>query len=341
MSALLAVTVAVLLRDFACPGCIVEAPENIEAPAALVVALHGDEGSPAKVVSVWAPVARELGFALFVPRCPRSEGCQGSWWRWDGSPKWLLERMDEIGRRFPVDERRRYLTGWSGGASYASLHVAELSGAFAAFSLAGGGIASESLACFVGAGSGCAPVHLLRGELNPHAALAERTRRYLEACGHEVHLVSLPATDHAGEWRRYSRDAKTIAAWLLSHPMSCPTPEPAGDGPAPSPSSAPPETRPVTRASPERPPVPPAGERVVVARGCACATAAGAGPWTETNRALFALALGGCLARRRRRPGGTSKRIAYAPTWRLSTCPSISKDASRLSLGAAVGSGER
>jgi predicted esterase len=267
MSTIFAVTLAVLLRDFPCPGCIVEIPDGTDAPAApaaLIVALHGDEGNPAKVAGVWAPVARKVGFVLFAPRCPKNEGCPGSWWRWDGSPRWLTNQVAEIGQRVSIDPRRRYLTGWSGGASYLSLHIPELVETFAAFSLAGGGIADQSMPCAPGAGGACAPIHLLSGELNPHAALAARTRGYLEKCGHDIELLTLQATDHAGEWRRYARDAEPIARWLLSHPMGCappsPTHAPAPPTPAPDPAGA----------APARPVGVPSGPPPTRARGCAC-----------------------------------------------------------------------
>ncbi len=227
MSAAVLAVVAVLLRDTPCAGCLLEVPSGLPSPAPLVVALHGDEGSPAKVAGAWSTVARELGVVLFAPRCPKSEGCQGSWWRWDGSTRWLDEQVAALGAHAAIDPERRYLTAWSGGASYASLHVPELAKTFAAFSFAGGGIASPGTACLTGAGGGCAPVHVLAGDRNPHFSLTERTKDALAACGHDVRWVLLEGTDHAGEWKAYARRTREIGEWLIAARRDCsPEPEP-------------------------------------------------------------------------------------------------------------------
>jgi hypothetical protein len=263
--------IAALLRDVPCDGCLLEVPSELASPAPLVVALHGDEGSPAKVAGLWAPIARELGFVMLAPRCPKSEGCDGSWWRWDGAAAWLVKQAEAVGARVELDPGRRYLTGWSGGASYASVHVAELSPAFAAFSLAGGGIATESTPCLAGAGGSCAPVHVIAGELNPHFLMTERTKNALEMCGHNVEFVHLAATDHAGEWRAYVRDARSIAKWLLERKAGCASRAPSDPIPAPSGSAIPSARVEPAPAPSVTPPAPPSARPP---QGCACDLAA-------------------------------------------------------------------
>src|SRR5688500_9495387 len=90
-------------------GCIVV--RGGDGPRRLVVVLHGDEGSPIKVAGAWREAAKKHGLVVFLPRCPRSEGCQGSWWRWRGDPAWLLGQVEKIAA---IDPERRYLAGWSG-----------------------------------------------------------------------------------------------------------------------------------------------------------------------------------------------------------------------------------
>jgi hypothetical protein len=297
--------IAALLRDVPCAGCLLEVPAELAAPAPLVVVLHGDEGSPAKVASLWTPIARELGFVMLAPRCPKSEGCDGSWWRWDRSAAWLVKQAEAVGARAEVDPKRRYLTAWSGGASYASLHIAELSPAFAAFSLAGGGIATESTPCLAGAGGACAPVHVLAGELNPHFFMTERTKSSLEKCGHAVEFVRLPATDHAGEWRAYARDARSIAKWLLQRGAGCSSGAPGENvETASAAASAEPSAAPTPAASLPRPSTtagsPPSARPP---QGCACDAVP---PSTGASRlASIAAAIGVMLrplrARRARR----------------------------------------
>jgi poly(3-hydroxybutyrate) depolymerase len=287
-----ALTLAALLRDVPCEGCLLEVPEKIATPAPLVVALHGDEGSPAKIAALWAPIAREKGFILLAPRCPKSEGCDGSWWRWNAATTWLEDQIQAVDAKHPIDRNRRWLTAWSGGASYASLHMPELAKTFAAFSLAGGGIATESTACLENAGGACAPVHLLAGELNPHHHMTERTRRALEGCRHQVSWALQKATDHAGEWRAYVREAPTIADWLAANEMGCTEP-PASASPSASASAPASESVPASASGL------PSGGQPPSARGCACSTPSFASRTSAPWCALIAI---GCrMARRHRR----------------------------------------
>ncbi|NUO48638.1 MAG: hypothetical protein HOV80_07260 [Polyangiaceae bacterium] len=323
--------IAALLRDVPCDGCLLEVPSELASPAPLVVALHGDEGSPAKVAGLWAPIARELGFVLLAPRCPKSEGCDGSWWRWDHSAAWVIKQAEAAGVRVEIDPARRYLTGWSGGASYASLHIAELSPAFAAFSLAGGGIATESTPCLAGAGGACAPARVLAGELNPHFFMSERTKEALEKCGHTVEFVRLAATDHAGEWRAYTRDARKIAKWMLARKAGCSADAPSENVEVPS---AEPSSRSASASSPpaqSAAPIAPPSARAPQGCGCSVVGSPSSASQLTSIGALIALLMRGLRARsrgardwgrrplrrrrcRRHRDERRSKECVHAPT---------------------------
>ncbi|NUO48524.1 MAG: hypothetical protein HOV80_06675 [Polyangiaceae bacterium] len=323
--------IAALLRDVPCDGCLLEVPSELASPAPLVVALHGDEGSPAKVAGLWAPIARELGFVLLAPRCPKSEGCDGSWWRWDHSAAWIVKQAEAVGLRVEIDPGRRFLTGWSGGASYASLHITELSPAFAAFSLAGGGIATESTPCLAGAGGACAPTHVLAGELNPHFFMTERTKEALERCGHTVEFLRLAATDHAGEWRAYTREARTIARWLLERKAGCANEAPSEnvDAPRPDPSSLPASTS--SPPLPSAAPVVPPSARAPQGCGCGMVGSPSSASQLASIAAVIAVLMRGLTSpsreargserrplRRRRcrrhRDGRQSRKCVHAPT---------------------------
>lgn len=274
-------------QDFVCDGCtlVSSGPDNDILP--LVVVLHGDEGSVRKVAPLWTPLA-ENGICrgdanaapasrtphvcpsllspdeerrplrVFAPRCPRSEGCTGSWWRWLGDASWMAERIREVGALVGVDPERVYLAGWSGGASYLSMSAADWFPQAAALSLAGGGAPPRG-ACLPQAGKSCAAIHHLMGDQNPLFDLAVSTRDALVACGHDVTWQLVPGADHAGEWRAYGAQLATIAWWLLDHRAGCASavqpplpgpeassastqraPDPAPTSSAPIPSSHPP-----------------------------------------------------------------------------------------------------
>ncbi len=209
------------LAGWPCPGCVVRPPARSPHPRwPLLVVLHGDEGTTRRMLEIWSAPAADAGFLLFAPACPKSEGCAGSFWRWRGDPAWLLRQVDALEARYPIDVAREYLAGWSGGASYLGLFGARWSPRFAALSLAGGGLPpSDASAC-----APCrAPVAYLMGDRNPYFGLAESTRDYFRACGHEVAWDLLPGASHAAELTAYAAPAraKAILAWLTAHPNAC------------------------------------------------------------------------------------------------------------------------
>jgi predicted esterase len=195
----------------------------------LLVVLHGDEGSPGRVFGSWKRAAKEASYLLFAPQCPRAEGCTGSWWRWSGDPRWLMDQLDAIEARYPVDRARVYLSGWSGGATYIGLFAPSFSPRFAAMNLSGGGAPP-------GNRSTCAacptPVHYLMGDRNPLFSLAQGTRAYFEGCRHDLTWDGLAGANHAAELRAYTSPEKTraILAWFSAHPNGCTSGAPADAG---------------------------------------------------------------------------------------------------------------
>ena len=134
-----------VLRDWPCPGCLVVLPAKVPKRAPLLVALHGDEGDPSLVASLWGPVTAARGVVLFAPRCPATAGCQGSWWGWlqsgaaydDG---WLGRQTQLVERRYGIDRRREYLEGWSGGADFLGWYALRHADRFVAAAFVAGGV---------------------------------------------------------------------------------------------------------------------------------------------------------------------------------------------------------
>ncbi len=234
-----------------CDGCqLFGADQGKGRP--LIVALHGDEGSPRKAAPLWKSAVMSHEVVVFAPKCPTSKGCAGSWWRWNGSPQWLLDRVAALTETHALDPNRRYLVGWSGGASYMGMRGARWFETFAAIALVGGG-APGGASCFSKAGGRCAPVYYLMGNRNPLFGLARDTRAYFERCGHAVEWNVQPGANHAKEWVAYQRSRDAIASWLLERSMGCREPVPparvASSRPAPSPLEQAPTSSPETRPS--------------------------------------------------------------------------------------------
>lgn len=220
---------AVVRRDVPCPGCVLRLPAGSpERPRPLVVALHGDRGTPAQLVELLQGEAERRGLAVLALACPQKLGCdRQSFWQWGGAPSFIAAQVDALlSAREPsgaptwvLDRQRVYLLAWSGGASYLTDVMAQLPGRFAAVALLGGGMPSRQ------AGS-CArcpvPIYYVLGERNPLAALARSARDALQACGHPLRFETLPRADHAGEWAalRHGKLGEVLA-FFAEHTLRC------------------------------------------------------------------------------------------------------------------------
>jgi hypothetical protein len=240
-------------------------------------------------------VAQPQNVVVFAPHCPKSEGCKGSWWRWNGEPEWLLTRVEEISKEHAVDPARRYLIGWSGGATYIGMRSAAWFDTFAAVGLAGGGMAGHT--CYAGAGADCGPIYYLMGDRNPYFELAVQARDHFRSCGHEVTWALQRGAGHAAEWRRFAAKRDAMLAWFLDHPYGCAqaTPPAPSMEPAPATGPSPPAATEHTPTQPTPKPAPP------VARSCGCKLA-GRGGGVGWVASLLALALMGTRRRARRNP---------------------------------------
>jgi polyhydroxybutyrate depolymerase len=112
----------------------------------LLVALHGDGGGVRRVVQAFRAAAAEAGVVLLAPACPRALGCRAaSFWKWletsDHDPAWLGAQIDAVAARFPIDPRRIYAAGYSGGATYLGWYAPAHADRFAAVAYVAGGAA--------------------------------------------------------------------------------------------------------------------------------------------------------------------------------------------------------
>lgn len=103
---------------------------NKEGPLPMVVAFHGDEGSPNAVRSFWTPVwKKEQAFILVMTQCP---GCT-SWYKGDtkANAQYLWDVLEDVGDNYNVDVSRIYGIGYSGGSVFLALHGFEFQNVFA------------------------------------------------------------------------------------------------------------------------------------------------------------------------------------------------------------------
>ncbi len=199
----------------------------------LIVALHGDNGSPARLVELLQAEAERRGYAVLALACPRQLGCDHrSFWQWGGSPSWLWAQVEALAAalRAPqgqtpacsINLQQVYLLAWSGGASYLTDVMVDLPARFAAVALLGGGMPSRH-------GDVCArcrvPIYYAMGERNPLLALARSAAETLRHCGHPLREVVLPRADHQGEWAALAHGkVADVLAFFAANPAGCPEP---------------------------------------------------------------------------------------------------------------------
>ena len=205
-----------------CPGCRSSLPAGDD-PAPLLVLLHGDGESAGTMFTAWAPAAEPRGIAVLSIECPRAEGCtRASFWRWNGSPSWIVAQMHALGERRSHDPSRAWIVGWSGGGSYIGWKTQELERTFAALVIHGGGIPPEDPTC----PSTRASVYFLVGTDNPLHDLARRLHEHYLDCQQDVTWTLLRGAGHPAEWQALSARRAGILDWLSTKRLSSATPPP-------------------------------------------------------------------------------------------------------------------
>ncbi len=202
--------------DAPCAGCRLTLPPG-DAPAPLLVVLHGDRQPTQTPHDAWTRLATKRGIGVLTLACPADLGCKGSFWQWDGEPSWVTEQVAKVDAN-RVDRDRTWLLGWSGGASWIGMHAAEFSRAFAAIVVHGGGVAPAEPAC----AEAKAPVYFLVGDKNPLHALAVRLRKYHASCAADVTWDLVAGADHGGEWAALASHGPRVVDWLVAHPRKAP-----------------------------------------------------------------------------------------------------------------------
>jgi predicted esterase len=284
--AALALIAATMLKDDPCEGCAASIPKADAGPLPLLVVLHGDYGATApQIERTWAKHATPRGIAVLAIACPKAQGCQGSFWRWNGDPAWIVAQVDALAAKHSIDPERTWIAGWSGGATYIGMHTQVLEKRFAAIVHHGGGYPPLTSGC----ASPGAPVYFLVGDANPLHDHVKLLRDHYASCGNALVWNVTAHADHAAEWRALDTHAPALFEWLSTKRL-----QPTPIDPSPSPSAPPPAPVPSASASPITAPPPPS---TPPPRGCGCTIASATAPAAPSLLLLAPL----LAARRRRR----------------------------------------
>jgi len=173
----------------------------------LVVVLHGDREKASTAAARWRAQVKARGWALFAPACPTDKGCKDSFWKWDGDPSWLLDKIAAVREQHALGHI--YLIGWSGGATYLGWHAQAWAGTASALVFHGGGAAPSDDTCVT------MPAYFLVGNKNPLHHLATALRGYFDACKQDVEWDLVKDGNHAREARALTpKKARAILDWL-------------------------------------------------------------------------------------------------------------------------------
>ena len=165
------------------------------APAPLVLLLHGSHQTGRALLEHWTDLARRKGVLLVAPDSSDPVGWQ---MKTDG-PSFIRAVVDEVARRRPVDCRRLYLFGISGGAVY-SLTLAVLeSEYFAATAVFAGAWREDSFYELIPHARRRIPVAIFVGTRDPFFPMntVRKTTAAFEEAGHPVLLELLKGRGHA------------------------------------------------------------------------------------------------------------------------------------------------
>lgn len=202
-----------------CAGCTLDVPDGRDGSRSrpLIVVMHGDRERADTAAKRWRTAALARGWAVLSLQCPREQGCrEDSWYKWNGAPSWVHAQVKVVAREMPqgmaIDERRIYLIGWSGGATYIGKNATSWTQRFAAVVIHGGGQPpNDNTSC----PNAELPAYFLVGDKNPAHSAAVRLRGYLEGCREELVWSLVPGADHAAEDAALDRrKADEILDWL-------------------------------------------------------------------------------------------------------------------------------
>jgi poly(3-hydroxybutyrate) depolymerase len=163
-------------------------PKSITTSAAvpLIVLLHGSNHVGLSLAEKWNDLAEREGAILVAPNSVESS----HWSVPDDGPQFLRELVESIKTKYPVNPKRVYLFGHSGGAIFALLMSLYESEYFAATAIHAGALYASD-ASLIDLSKRKTPIQIQVGTVDGLFPLAtvRATRDRLNASGFSVQLV--------------------------------------------------------------------------------------------------------------------------------------------------------
>ena len=192
-------------------------PPTVKAPtlAPLIVTLHGSNRNGITLVEKWKDYAKKEGIILAGP-----DSATLSHWRSpvDG-PDFLQELVEELKTKYPINPRRVYLFGHSGGAIFA-MHMALLeSQYFAAAAVHAGALAPDD-SRFIEIAKRKIPISIQVGDRDPlfPVNIVRATADTLKEKGFPVDMIEIQNHDH-WYYDKASKFNQTAWEFLKKHEL--------------------------------------------------------------------------------------------------------------------------
>lgn len=183
-------------------------PDPAPPDSPLLVLLHGSGGTPGNMVAPWRELADREGIVLAAPAANDIR----HWQLREDGPAVFRDLVESVRQRAPIDPRRVYVFGHSGGAVYALTLALLESEFFAAAAVHAGAWRTPREFAVLAHARRKIPVALFMGNRDPFfpTRAVRETDAMLRRHGHPTLLRIIPRHRHA-----YSKVAVTVneEAW--------------------------------------------------------------------------------------------------------------------------------
>ncbi len=173
----------------------------------LLVLLHGSNRNGLSLVEKWKDLAKQEGVILLGP-----DSADSSRWSIPGDgPTFVHELVEAMKAKYPINTKKVYLFGHSGGAVFALLMSLYESEYFTSTAVHAGSLGPEATV-LLDLAKRKIPIYLQVGSEDPLFPLASvrATRDVLNARGFPVQLTEIPRHDH---WYYDLAPQINLAAW--------------------------------------------------------------------------------------------------------------------------------
>ena len=173
--------------------CLIPSAPDAQALLPVVVLLHGSDHVGLEMTDAWRGLASQEGLILVAPNSLHTE----VWNLQSDSPAFLHATVQQVAAQHPIDLKRIYLFGHSGGANYAIVLALIDSGYFAAVGAHAGSLDPDNDKLFEYARRKT-PIALWVGNQDPlfPVTTVMATRDAFAAHGFPVQLTVIPNHGH-------------------------------------------------------------------------------------------------------------------------------------------------